>query len=461
MGSDQSRAMPRIEGFGARGGVDRSKRHDFPWIQTLKEIALFEVDDKALDEFLLNATDVELHCCRAFFRAHLKYQAIEGLDDEDEKSFCRGLYFLLAQQPSQLVAFYSILHHCWSHHITTLGPYPSSPPLLGTNFVETALAVYTEEKGPTPENNINNDNNQMVARSDDDLLLNNMRSLVFSYLSSMTELAIDPSLQDPSPQPCDATGRSLWFPLCSPDSTLEVRVAQRGATLCSVRPDVADDGSLLELVPGGTETTLESATLLRGPLLGSVLGPLFEGFFSPSKTEQHDDDDDDDMMLHSLEWVPAREPSNASGSMQTFYCRMGGDGQKKNVLFRAQWEAQNGRRLKFHLQVMNEHLDDVNIRPACSFRYVLGSEGGEDHVQWVKPVSRGGGRELQSVAHISNAESGVQINVMSNETTLHYPEAGPTQGMAIGPENKIVLKRGETWVMSVVFEYSRMESAQK
>ena len=234
MGSSHSTSLAdRIPDF-AKSNIDRRPLHDQPWLLALAEIG--DTNEEALGEFISEATDQELHCCRAFYRAYRHF--LQCVEEGDEKDFGRALYYTVAQSPSQLVLFYTILHHCWLLDIDTLEPQPE----LAATFIQASLDLYIEEKGKSPEE-------VDSSLNDPDEMLHWMRELVTTYINSILEFSSNPDLMDAQISsfgnlPASAGGEEvrIWT-LRAADDSIELRVSNYGASVvsCRVRNEKSND----------------------------------------------------------------------------------------------------------------------------------------------------------------------------------------------------------------------------
>ncbi len=256
MGSAQSLAMPAVADFGqSAGGLDRSRVHDVPWLATLREIG--EVEESGLEELLASCSNAELHCARAFFRAYRAFMAEREEHEEDTVLFCQRLYFVVAQSPSVLVIFYSMLHQAALLGIDAdaLQPLPDDAPLIGV-----ALSCYAQEKA-FPECAV-------AAGFDRTGTVNAIRNVLTVYVDEMRDLLQNPAFGEPEVEAVQVgdTACSVYT-LRPPDWSLEARVCTLGGALLSLRALREDSEEWAEPV------VAEELVPDRGPPMRAAVTP--------------------------------------------------------------------------------------------------------------------------------------------------------------------------------------------
>ncbi len=231
MGSAQSQALPHVVGFGeTAGGLDRSRVHDVPWFAALRDVG--DVDEAALEELVRASTDVELHCSRALFRAYRQLMADKEEWDEATVELCQQLYFVVAQSPSVLVIFYSMLHRAALLGVTAeeLEPLPPDVPLVAV-----AVACYAAEKHMPVSGGRQADAVAGTASA--------MRNVITTYVDEMRDLLQNPAFADAQVESVELGGRSCNVYTLRPwDGSIEARVCDSGATVLSVR--LFDEGGI-------------------------------------------------------------------------------------------------------------------------------------------------------------------------------------------------------------------------
>lgn len=273
MGASESLPAPVPDDFGpVDGELDRSRLHDVPWMETLKQMGteLFAVDEQRLDQFLVEASDEELYACRTFYRGYRAYMRIAH--PGDQRDFATGLYFVMAQQPRTLLQFYVMLHICWTFGVEL---YVDAT-VMGADFVHALVRTYSEEKGKRPEE-VHEEEAKVKQRMGPVF-----REIITSYLAKVLDAVTNPEYQDPQVSSFGVVDQDevhVWT-LKASDGSIELRVTEYGAAIVGCR--VHDkDGKWVEVVrsPSSVEGLVEDKRLWRGATIGRYANRIAKSTF--------------------------------------------------------------------------------------------------------------------------------------------------------------------------------------